>query len=162
MSIYSDQAAVKPKAEDVAGEFIGKERLRDLMDFLGFLQENKLTPRWASWNSWTVKCKGKNVCYIKFRDASWFVMFSAFTREKWFVGYDKYFVDDGLKDFILGCNMGNWCKDCAGHKKTVFGREIDVVCPCWAFRVENPDGAALERTKEAILATKRFINDLSK
>ena len=161
-SLYKSQKAVKPKIEDVAGDFISEDKLKNLMNFLGFLRENKLTPRWASWNSWLVKFKSKNVCQIKIRDASWFVMLSAFTREKWFVGYEKYFADDELKEFVWENNRGSWCSgNCKGKKRTFFGKEFNDVCTCWGIRAENPDGVALERSKRVILEIKKFIAGLA-
>jgi hypothetical protein len=154
------QKDAKPKVEDVAGDFIGEDELVNLMDFLGFLRENKLSPRWASGNSWSVKFKGKNVCYIKIIGASWYVFHSHFTREKWFVGYDKYFSDDALKKFVWENISGGYCpKNCMGRKKTVFGKELVDICTCWPYRLENPDGATLEQSKNVILAIKRFINE---
>jgi len=162
MSIYSDQKETKPKPKDVAGDFISEDKVKNLMDLLAFLKDNKMTLRWASWNSWCVKFKSKTVCHIKIRDASWFVMLSTFTREQWFVGYDEYFADNELKEFIWANNRGSWCpRNCKGHTKTILGKEINDICGCWGLRVENPEGAALERSKRVILAVKDFITDLA-
>jgi len=154
------QNDVKPKVEDVAGEFISKDKLENLLNFLEYLQKIKLTPRWASGNSWTVKSKGKTVCFIKIVGPSWFVMYPAFTREKWFAGYDAYFADE-LKDFVWACNSGSWCpRACKGKKRIILGREIEDICGCWGIRAKNPDGAVLEHSKAVILAIKSFISDL--
>ena len=101
-SMYQKQKAVKPKVEDVAGDFIGGDRLKNLLDFIGFLKENKLTPRCQSSNSWSVRYKNKSVCYIRLNDRqkSWSLDHSQFTREKWFKDYDRYITSDELKEFI--------------------------------------------------------------
>ena len=162
MSIYADQKVVKPKVEDVAGEFISEDKLKNLMDFLEFLQENKLMTRWISWNSWLVKFKSKDVCQIKIRDASWFVMLSTFTRKEWFAGYDEYFADNELKEFIWENVKGSWCpRACKGHTKTILGKEFNDFCGCWGIRIENPNGVDLARSKRVILAIKSFITDLA-
>ena len=161
MSLYQSQKAVKPKIEDVAGNFITGDKLKNLMDFLGFMRDNKLTPRWQSSNSWKVSYKGKGVFFIKIIGTSWFVMHSALTREKWCVGCDEYFPDE-LKEFVWENIKGGYCpNNCMGRSKTVFGKEFNDFCTCWAIRTENPDGVALERSKQVILAIKNFITDLA-
>ena len=93
---------------------------------------------------------------------SWFVFHSNFTREKWFIGYDAYFPDDELKKFVWeNISGGYYPNNCMGRKKTVFGRELNDICTCWPFRLENPDGVALERSKRVVLAIKSFITDLA-
>jgi len=169
MSIYSDQKTVKPKIEDAASEYICDDKLRGLMDFLGFLHENKLMVRWASWNSWKVSYKGKSMCFIKIDEnrvhgvdgMSWLLMLSVFTREKWFLEYDDYFANNELKEFIWENVRGSWCsRDCKGHTKTVLGKSFNDFCGCWGIRVENPDDVALERSKKVVLTIKNYITDL--
>ena len=160
-SLYRQQKVIKPKIEDVAKDFIDGDKLKNLMDFLSFLRINKLTPRWQSSNSWKVSYKGKGMCFIKIVGTSWFVMHSAMTREKWFVGYNEYFPDE-LKEFVRENIKGGWCpNNCKGRSKTVFGKEFNDFCTCWAIRTENPDGAALENSKRVVLAIKNFIKDLT-
>jgi len=162
MSFYQSQKAVKPKAEDVAGDFISEDKLKNLTDLLGFLRENKLTPRWASGNSWSVKYKTRNVCFIKIIGTSWYVFHSNFGRESWFVGYDEYFPDDELKAFVWQNMKGAYCtRKCMGRSKTILGKDFYDICTCWPFRLENPEGVDLEHSKNVILAIKNFITDLA-
>jgi len=159
-SLYQQQKTVKPLIEDIAGDFIDGDKLRNLLDFLSFLKGHKLTPRWQSGNSWKVSYKGKGVCFIKIVGASWFVMLSALTREKCFVGYDGYFSDE-LKEFVWENIKSGWCpNNCKGRSRIVFGKEFNDFCTCWAIRIENPDGVAVELSKRLILAIKGFISDL--
>ena len=70
---------------------------------MDFLISIKLTPRdTKSGGTWVVKYKNKSVCHIRLNDNeySWNISFSHFTREKWFVDYDKYFIDNELPKFI--------------------------------------------------------------
>jgi len=167
MSLYKEQKAAKPKIEDVAGEVIGGDNLKNLLDFLGFLKENKLTPRWQSCNSWKVMCKNKSVCYVNLNDREkfWMIRHSQFTRDNWFKDYDNYITDDKLKAFILDNIQAPPCvgRDCWGNKNrmTILGKEFDAVCTCWPLTVKNPDGAVLEGAKMLILMFKDFIADLS-
>jgi len=160
MALYQDKKAAKPKIEDVAGDFISGDKLKNLMDFVGFLRDNKLTPRWQSSNSWKLSFKGKGVCFIKIIGGSWFVMHSALTRERWLVGYDGYFPDE-LREFIWENIRGGWCpNNCKGRSRTYFGKEFHDFCTCWAIRTENPEGVALENSKRLVLAVRNFIADL--
>ena len=87
-------------------------------------------------------------------------MHSNFTREKWFAGYDGYFEDE-LKTFVCENIKGGYCpRNCKGRNRTIFGRQLNDICTCWPFRLENPDGVSLERSKKVILAIKNFIADI--
>jgi len=166
MSLYKDQKAAKPKVEDVAGEFIDGDKLNNLLDFIGFLKDNKLTPRWQSYNSWSVRYKNKSVCYVNLndREGCWMIRHSQFTRDNWFVGYEKYITDDEVKEYILDNVNPPPCvdRDCWKRKNmTILGKQYDEVCTCWPLIVRNPDGKALESAKKFILVIKKFIADLA-
>ena len=168
MSLYQSQKAVKPKIEDVAVEIITGDNLKNLMDFLEFLRDNKLTPRWQSSNSWKVTYKNKSVCYVNLleREGFWMIRHSQFTREKWFTDYDKYITDAVLKEFILDNINAPLCgqRNCWGwfrNNITILGKQFDKVCNCWPLTLKNPEGAALECSKKLILVIKNFIADLA-
>jgi hypothetical protein len=165
-SLYQKQKAVKPKIEDVAGDFVTGDNLKNLQDFLGFLKDNKLTPQWQSSNSWKVSYKSKSVCYIRLNDKEkyWSLDHSQFTREKWFTDYDKYITDAGLKEFVLEHINAPRCtgRECKGRQNmTILGKKFDEVCNCWSLSVKAPGGAELEDYKKFILVIKKFIVDLS-
>ena len=162
MSLYKDQKALKPNIEDVAGEIIGAEKLANLMDFVAFLRENKLAPRWQSSNSWKVMHKGKTVCFVKLRDDKgfWSVYFSQFTREKWFLEHEPSLAaDDELKDFIWRHIPGRNCPGtrCNGRNADILDREFAGVCWCWPVRIWNADGKDLDCVKKLVLAVKDLI-----
>ena len=172
MSLYQEQKVIKPKVEEAAPEFLSGEKLQNLLSFVEFLKKNKLTPRWQSSNSWSVKYKNKTVCYVKIITHShnvrvesfWAVYHSNFTREKWFRDYDGYFTDDGLKQFVLDNILAPTCieKDCKGvQNKMIFGKKFDAVCHCWPIRLTNPEGEAFEYSKMLVLAIKSFIADMA-
>ena len=167
MSIYKKQKAEKPKVEDVAREFIDGDNLKNLTDFLEFLKSNKLTPHWQSSNSWKCSYKNKSVCYIRLndREKSWSLDHSQFTREKWFVDYDKYITDNELKEFIWNHINAPRCtgRDCWSYnnKMIILGKQFDAVCNCWSLTVKNPNGAEIECTKKWISIIKTFITDLA-
>ena len=170
MSIYKEQKTSKPKIETVIDDYICEEEQKDLRHFLDFLSANKLTPAWASGNSWAVKYKSKTVCYIKFIQEvpnsdtpwHWYIYHSNFTREKWFVDYDSYIVDRGVKDFVLNNIVPPACPNskCAGWQNlTILGKTFPAVCGCWPIRLRAPSGEDLESSKKLVEAIKAFIGD---
>jgi hypothetical protein len=172
MSIYEEQKAVKPKIEDVAGDYLSGDKLQELLGFAAFLRDNKLTPRWQSVNSWSVKYKNKLVCYVKINahfgeayvEGSWFVSHSNFTREKWFGGYEDFMTDEAVKNFVLDNIQAPVCaeKGCQGVRdKVIFGKKFDAVCNCWCLRLQNLSGEPLELEKRLVLSIRDFIGTLA-
>ena len=45
------QKTTKPVIEDVIGQFLEGDTLGNAMEFIAFLRENGMNPRWASANS---------------------------------------------------------------------------------------------------------------
>ncbi|MCL2401843.1 MAG: hypothetical protein FWC90_04290, partial [Oscillospiraceae bacterium] len=62
MSEYRTQKELKPTVDDMARELFDEDKLANVLDFLEFLKNNQLTPRWYTTNSWSVKYKNKTVC----------------------------------------------------------------------------------------------------
>lgn len=162
MSDYQKQKAVKPEVEAVAAEILEGDELNSLLDFVRFLRDNKLTPRWASSNSWTIRYKNKGLCYIKIdsRKRLW----NARPERSFFDEYDKYITDIDLKAFILEIVNPPLCenRDCwKRREEAIFGKKFTEVCRCWPFKVDNPEGVVLERLKELILVSKNIIIELT-
>jgi hypothetical protein len=51
-SIYQKQKNVRPKIEDNLGDILEGERLKHALEFITYLRANKMSPAWASENSW--------------------------------------------------------------------------------------------------------------
>jgi len=165
-SLFKKQKAIKPTPEDIAGEIENGDDLRNLMDFLGFLRENKLSPRWQSSNTWSVRYRNKAVCHLRvnYNEKGWRVSNRHFVWEKWFEGDDKYITDDDLKGFILDNIRGPVCVNtgCKGVENvTIMGKGFDSVCGCWPHSVLNPGGAEFDCLKKLILAIKAYIADFA-
>lgn len=161
MSEYQNQKAVKPKVEDVAGEVLDSDKLKNLLDFVEFLKNNKLTPRWASFNSWSIRYKNKGLCYVKINNQKG--IWDARLERSFFDEYDKYITNDELKEFVLNIVNPPLCenRDCWKRKnETILGKKFDEVCRCWPFKIDNPDGTELELLKELVLVSKNIIIDL--
>ena len=176
MSEYRAQKELKPKVDDIAREILDEDKLVNVLDFLEFLKNNKLTPRWYATNSWSVKYKNKTVCKIKLnwmprssdKGDYWGIYHAHFTREKWFVNYDRYITDDGLKEFIwdninppYACSQKGGTVRCKGWPNmTILGKSFKSVCGCYSLVVKNPDGKTLEHAKDFVLIIKNYIADL--
>ena len=156
-----EQKSVKPKVEDAILQVLSGDRESAALDFAAFMQENKLSLRWASNNAWKAMYKGKSVCYMLINaGGDWVIRFSQFTREKWFVDYDSHITDAGLKDFVINNINSRNCpgRDCGiTRNKTILGKTFEEVCTCWPIYMRNPGGTDLEDVKKLILVIKMFI-----
>jgi hypothetical protein len=165
VSDFKTQKAIKPRIEDVAKELKSKNDLNNLLDFLEFLKENKLAPRWQSSNTWIVRYKNKRVCNLRinYREDGWRISNNQFIHEKWFENSNKYPLDIELKDFILDNISAPGClskTDCKGIENiTVLGKHFDAICNCWPFSIKNPSGTKLEYLKKLFLAIKDYTPD---
>jgi len=166
-------AVEKQKIVDAARTFLDEDKIQNLSDLNDFLSNNKLMPRdTKSGGTWALKYKNKSVCHIRLNDkeANWNVSFSHFTRENWFVDYDKYFTDDELIKFIWGnihkspsSNPNCIKRGCKGIVSlAILGKEHNAVCRCVGVRVTNPSETDLENIKKLILLITKYIFDLDK
>lgn len=55
----------KPNIEDVLPHYLGDEALRNALDFIAYLRENKMKPSWTIHNAWKAVNKGKVLYYIR-------------------------------------------------------------------------------------------------
>jgi len=167
MSTYKDQKADKPKIEDVAGKYLAGDNLTNLLDFLSFLKDNRLNPRWDYTNRWSFNYKSKKVCYISISDSenAWTFFpqgISLKSTDKWFEEYNRHITDGGVKELVWSnlynkeCKGGK-CKGLVNHE--IMGRVFDRVCFCWSIRIKNPDSAALDNSKKLVIAIKTIIAD---
>ena len=156
---------------DVAEDMLDNDKLVHLRELTDFLISIKLTPRdTKSGGTWVVKYKNKSVCHIRLNgnEHSWNISFSHFTREKWFVDYDKYFTDNELLKFISdnfhsapSPNPNCIKRKCGGmSNKTIFGNRYEALCACVGCRIENPSGAELKNIKKLVNIIKQYISDL--
>ena len=53
-SLFKKQNTSRPKIEDAITEALTGKEFKNAQDFFAFIKENKMTPSWASVNSWKV------------------------------------------------------------------------------------------------------------
>lgn len=64
-SLYRSQKKKKPKIDEIIETSLTGENKARAQAFVGFVRSLRMSPQWASANSWAVSFKGKRVCYIK-------------------------------------------------------------------------------------------------
>jgi hypothetical protein len=72
-SSFRYQKNTKPKVEDIVVEHCEKNYKENILGFIKYLKENKMTTRWASVNSWKILHKSKDVAWIKLYEGSWYI-----------------------------------------------------------------------------------------
>jgi len=134
-SLYRQQKADKPAIEDVIPECLDGEARKLALDIAAFLRANRMSPTWASWNSWKSSYKGKGISYIKLlpdtNTYKWAVDILPLDRHK----YEDWVCSEGLVDkftekpwYCHGCGRPAG-ESCGGRRDfTVNGREIKGVC----------------------------------
>ena len=143
---------VKPQIEDIAGEVLSGDALKNALDFVAYLRENKLNPIWSATNVWKVSSKTFNVCFIRLHGAA---PYHGLAEGEWnispFIGeYEASLLSDENKE-IAWANKKDCpsCGQCALKLDTVFGKKYDYVCE-GAIRFRNPDTDAIECAKRIV------------
>lgn len=162
VSLYQEQKKTKPKVEDVINELLKGDRKQAALDFVSFIKSLKMTPQWASANSWAVSYKNKRVCYIKIKDFR--------SKENyWYIrpaiGYDDETIAfcerENLKQIMI--NSIHFCQGCGkcapGKRMIFFGKEFEnVCCSSIDFEFHNPDAATLECAKKLVDFRRSIIS----
>jgi len=65
------QTITKPAIEDVIADVLNGDAKKNALDFVSYLQKNKMKPVWASANAWKVSYKGQVICYIRLYNDEW-------------------------------------------------------------------------------------------
>lgn len=146
---------VKPKIEDVILDLVNEEHQKTALDFVGYIRSSKMTPAWASTNSWKVSYKGECLCYIRtagtahyhnLDEGSWHVHFAAYSDQV----YEIPISNEAVKmiwDNVKHCTKCSNCKP--PNHLTINGKEFNKVCHQW-LTIKNPDFEALECLKKLI------------
>jgi len=163
LTVLQQQKLTKPTPEDAFSEFLVGETKDNALNFISWLRDNKLSPRWDGIYRWKVSYKSKYICYINLPWPPSNGIWEVKPNRLFFWEYGKYITDDKLKKFVLDIVQFPGCNRECGRKKDVefLGSKFDEVCACWPFRVKNPDGATLENLKILVLMSKDIIIELN-
>jgi len=146
MADNQKQKSAKPKIEEVVGDLLNAERTAAILNLIEFVRANKIGIRHASGNSWKMTCKSKLLGYFHIHEGTW-----RFAHNRMYL--DTYYkMDDcDLKTFIFDNIYVRECGNCQwtqNANKAGYMNPTD--CGCWPLRIFNPDGEAMEKTKQLI------------
>jgi len=164
ITVLAVQREIKPKIEDVLPHLLEGEPLKAALDFVAYLQADKLKLVWAGiHNAWKAAYKGKPLLYIRLLCKRW----SEDKVAKWVVTpylmhlheYEDAIIKEKGQELIWN---GLWrCKAC-GHRctsvvnKTILGKELRNLCNGNFFCGRNwvwfydPDKTAIARIKRLL------------
>lgn len=150
-------AAAKPALEEVLRTALDGESAASALAFAAFLRSLRMSPQWASKNSWSVSCKGKRVCYIKLTaGGGWYIRPA--------VQYDdalrSFCQAEGLEAVMLAnVHRCTGCGKCApGRATEFFGITVEnACCSPIDFEFHNPSEIALDCAKKMILYRRAAI-----
>ena len=152
-SIYKNQKAVKPKIEDVAGDFLNAERTANMLNLVEFLRAGKIGIQWASGNSWALNYRSKRLGYLKIHEGTW-----RFSHNRMYLNKYYEMEDSDVKSFIFEHIYVRECGNCQWNQNaTKAGYMNSTDCGCWPLRIFNADGDVLEQTKQLIEYRKNCI-----
>jgi len=64
-SLSQEQKNIKPRIDDIINDFLSGDALNNALNFIDYLKDNKMSPRWSATSTWTVRHKSRRVCVIK-------------------------------------------------------------------------------------------------
>ena len=152
----------KAKLIDSIENLLTGEKKQNALAFAKFLIELRMTPQWASENSWSVSYRGKRICYIKIlirmkeTENLWYIR-PAIQYEKKF---EEFCVSEHMEQIMLeNVHYCISCGKCAPGKTVVFwGKKLEhVCCAPIDFEFHNPDSSLLEYIKRIIIFQREKI-----
>lgn len=152
---------VKPEIEDVLGTVLPSDALKNALNLIAFLRENKLKPAWSATNVWKVTYKTYTVCFLRVYGAA---EYHGLQEGTWhvipFIGeYEASALSDECKEIVW--EKKRTCENCGicslqlGH---VFGREYDHACEK-SIVFTNPDARDVECIKRLIELRRNAVKD---
>lgn len=159
MSEYQKQKKTKPPIEELVGNSLAEPLKGDILNFVNFLRENKLSPQWASTNSYKASYKSRGVCIIKLTENSYQIWINTQYNEDFNSCFSE--ADEHVKKFLLDSMV--YCFGCGSCKP---GLSLDILgvpqinaCYNPVIRMKNPDNEFLELAKRLVLLRKQAIRD---
>lgn len=150
----------KVPADDVIRSALSGSRQALALNFVSYLKSLRMTPQWASHNSWAVSYRGKRVCYIKISEKA--------SEGTWYIRPSLQY-DDGLEAFckaegLVSCMLENvhYCAAygrCApGKTAAFFGQQLEhVCCAPIDFEFHNPSEEEMECVKKLVIYSRQSI-----
>jgi len=161
VSNYKEQKTAKPQIEDVIQAVLKDDRKQAALDMAAFVKSLKMTPQWASTNSWALSYKSKRVGYIKMNEklGDWQVF--AYSQ------YDEHLQEllekesDEIQAYILD-NI-TYCYHCSactpGKDMVLLGKDLKKICGTPSFKLQNPNELYCEFVKKLIILRRTAIEN---
>ena len=155
----------KQSIEEFAANFLDEKKLTAFLNMNAFLVGHKFRRVRSGKSTWSIKYKNKRICTLWFWENRWaLVCFNLSKQDEWFERGEKY-ISAELREFILdnlntarSCCVQKYCNSV--ENVLILGKMITCrVCSCGPVKVFNPEGAALEYTKELILVGAKIITE---
>lgn len=161
-SLYQEQKESKPKVEEIINASLKNDNKKNALDFVDFVKSFRMTPQWASANSWAVNYKSKRVCYIKVhKDASgdgfWCIRPAIEYNDDFAIFCKKENLENiMLKSVHFCCGCGK----CAPGKQVVFfNKELNKVCCAPIdFEFHNPNAVVMDCAKKLVIFKRYAIS----
>ncbi|MCL2488523.1 MAG: hypothetical protein FWE80_07560 [Oscillospiraceae bacterium] len=149
---------IKPKVEEIASEYLDGEALDNLLDFVAWMREKRMTPTFANKSSIGVNYTSR-ICYLKLRHGSWYIWPAGRKKERFHEYVYGFLVCEALKELVStslapcmkGCS--HQCNGGSGYTVTVCGKDFENKCCCCPVRFHNPDAEALKIIKKVFEKT---------
>lgn len=159
VSKYEQQKKMKPLLEDIIDSYL-KGQLRDnAVEFVNFLRANKMSPQWASTDSYALSYKNRRVCIIKINAGEWSLWLNTQYNEDFNVCFcrENKETQNILLNSIVYCK---YCGKCApGLNITILGKQLQKACYCPVIRLHNPSQTELDCAKKLVILRKAAITE---
>ena len=136
--IYSNfvQSKTKPSIDEITNELVVGEMNEDILNFVAWLRENKLSPKWCSTNTWKFVYKKVMLGYVGVCNSVAARGYNPQTAHWWIRLRDQ--------NKIYVSSHGN-CTECFG------------VCGHMMVKYDNPDAEIVKQAKKDILSRREKI-----
>ena len=183
LTFFQEQVKNNPVIEDIIEKHLDDDKKKIALDFVAWLRENKLNPRFsgASANDFNIICKGKSICSIeadgnRSSNRGWRVT----PRLDHMETYKEAIMSEGLQDCIwdttgycvyserspyFGMKKAPGCspnKPCRGGKDVlILGKLIKHKCYSGQGFL-NPDETAVANIKKLLLLERKARTENNK
>ena len=156
---------LKPKIDEVVADILHGENLKNALELISFIKENKISLRWSSTNCWQLYYKSKRIGLIRMTEKA-YPMYALGANSWLFSPWGSDDVIDALTDDEKAKNV-IWnnvriCSNCGscgpGWERTVLGKVFEKTCHAWLNMI-NPDKQTVECIKQILEIKKNQLDN---